>query len=260
MKHIVERTPAALAWDSECAGWLALGAAPEAKGFYTIGRDDNIVWAKPDEGAPRGLPVMLMVERTTPDAKTQLRQAVHKFGLPRLPLYVSLPPEGELEGWRDAAREIGFRHDHTQVLMTCSLTQPRPVRQPARYDVVEAEADQDWDAALHVIGEVFEDPDGLTAFYNPRGVVRLFLARVQGEPVAAAALWPFDGVAGVYSVATRERFRGLGLSYAVVEHILRQAAAEGFPLAALRTTGDLVTLYMRHGFTVSGQIHRYRLG
>lgn len=260
MKHIVERTPATLAWDSECSGWLALGAAPEAKRFYTIGRVGNIVWARPLESALRGLPVMLMVERTTPDATAQLREAVQKFSLPRTPLYVSLPPEGDLEEWRDAARELGFRHDHTQVLMTCSLTQPRPVRQPARYEVVEAESDTDWQAALRVIGEVFDDPDGLTAFYNPRGVVRLFLARVQGEPVAAAALWPFDGVAGVYSVATRERFRGLGLSYAVVEHILRQATAEGFPLAALRTTGTLVTLYMRHGFTVSGQIHRYRLG
>jgi len=254
------RSPAMAAWETECAGWLALGAAAEARGWYETGRADNIVWARPAEGALRGLPVMLMVERAERGAEERLRRAVVEFGRPGAPLYVNLPPEGNLEEWREAARRLGFRPDMVQVLMTCPLTEPRAVKEPARYNVVEAESDADWLAALEVMEEVYRDPHGLTAFYNPRGVVRLFLARVNGEPAAAAALWPFQGVAGVYSVATRPRFRGLGLAYAVVERILRRAAQEGFALASLRTTGDLVTLYMRHGFGVSGQIHRYRLG
>lgn len=254
------RSSASQAWANECAGWLALGKAKEARGLYVIGQDDNIVWARPDDGAPRGLPVMVLVERATPDEERQLRQAVHQYGVSKVPLYVSLPPEGDLDGWHVAARRLGFRHESIQLLMTCPLTKERSVAEPARYDVVEAVSDADWNAALAVIGEVYEDPEGLTEFYNPRGIVRLFLLRVNDEPAAAAALWPFDGVAGIYSVATRQRFRRLGMAYAVVEHMLRRAAAEGFPLASLRTTGELMALYMRHGFGVAGQIHRYRLG
>lgn len=254
------RTPASAAWANECAGWVALGRAPEAKGLYVIGREANMVWARPGQGAPRGLPVMLLVERATADAETQLRAAIRAFALPTTPLYVSLPPEGELDGWRIAARRLGFRHESIQLLMTCSLTESRSVAEPARHQVVEAQSDEDWTAALRVIGEVYDDPPGLTRFYNPRDVVRLFLIRVNNEPAAAAALWPFGGVAGVYSVATRKRFRGLGLAYAVVERILRRAQAEGFQLASLRTTGDLFALYMRHGFGIAGQVHRYRLG
>lgn len=254
------RTPAAAAWESECAGWLALGTAPEAHGWFQIGRTGNLVWARPAPGSMRGLPVMLMVERAEPDGEGELRRAVDLLRRPGVPLYVSLPPEGDVDGWRDAARRLRFRPDMVQVLMTCRLSPNRAAREPARYDVREALADEDWWAALGVMGEVYEDPDGLTAFYNPRGVVRLFLARVNGEPAAAAALWPFRGVAGIYSLATRRRFRGLGLAYAVVERILRQATEEGFPLAALRTSGELIAFYMRHGFGVSGQIHRYRLG
>lgn len=252
-------TPAMAAWRSECAGWLALGGAPEARGWFAVGREGDIIWAVPDEGALRGLPVMLMVERTGPDPEGQLERAVAKFRRPGVPLYVSLPPEGDIDEWRDATRRLGFRHDNTQVLMTCPLTAERAVKEPARYDVVEATSNEEWRSAIGVIGEVYNDPHGLTEFYNPRGVVRLFLARINGEPVASAALWPFEGVAGVYSVATRRRFRGLGLAYAVVERILRQATAEGFKMAALRAAGELMPLYMRHGFGVSGQIHRYRL-
>lgn len=258
--RVYKPSPARQAWANECAGWLALGQTKEAKGLYVIGRDDNVVWAKPDDGAPRGLPVMLLIERATADEEKQLREAVQRHGVSKVPLYVSLPPHGELDGWHVAARRLDFRHESIQLLMTCSLTEERPAAEPPRYDVVEAVSDEDWKGALRVIGEVYDDPDGLTEFYNPRDVVRLFLVRINGEPAAAAALWPFDGVAGIYSVATRRRFRGLGMAYAVVEHILRRAAAEGFPLASLRTTGDLMALYMRHGFGVTGQIHRYRLG
>ena len=61
---------AAAAWANECAGWLALGRSPEAEGLYVIGRSENLIWARPDQKAPRGLPVMLLVERALPDAES----------------------------------------------------------------------------------------------------------------------------------------------------------------------------------------------
>ncbi|REJ32581.1 MAG: hypothetical protein DIU83_08310 [Bacillota bacterium] len=248
------------AWANECAGWLALGRSREAEDLYEIGRRDHIIWARPGPDAPRGLPVMLLVERTVEEPLLRLHDAVRRWAVAGLPLYVSLPPEGDVEAWRDAARALGFRHESVQLLMTCRLRDRRRGPEPPRHDVAEAVTDRDWDDALRVIGEVYEDPPGLTAFYNPREAVRLFVARARREPAAAAALWPFGRVAGIYSVATRRRFRRLGFAYAVVEHMLRRAEAEGFTLASLRTTGLLMPLYMRHGFGVVGEIHRYRLG
>lgn len=253
--------PAALAaWDNECAGWMALGRGDEAKGVYVIDEDDDVVWARPHAGAPRPLPGMILLKRArAAGAEKLLARAVDRFAGERVPLFLSLPPEGDVDAWMVAARANRFRHESLQLLMTCGLKARRPVRQPARYDVREAVTDEDWDAALEVIGEVFGDPDGLTRFYNPRDAVRMFVVYINFAPVAAAALWPFANVAGVYSVATKERFRGLGIAYALVEHMLETATREGFELASLRTTGDLIPVYMRHGFGIAGQMHRYRL-
>lgn len=248
------------AWTNECAGWLALGDAEEARGIYEIGRYEGFVWARPVPGRRPKLPVMLLVERVGDAApRERLRTAVQMFHVPDTPLYLALPPEGDIDPWRDAARALNFRHESVQLLMACPLPRPTPVAAPARFDVQEARTDAEWEAGLDVIGHVYGDPRGMTAFYNPRDKVRLFVARLNEEPVAATALWPFAGVAGIYSVATKERYRGLGLAYAVVEHVLQAALQEGFSLATLRTTGDLLAVYLRHGFALAGQVQRYRL-
>lgn len=282
-------SPGMVAWANECAGWLALGEAEEARGIYEIGRYDEFVWARPLPGVGPKLPVMLLVEGTatagvsaaagdapenvdrTADAGGEgnrerveyvaegLYTAVQTFGVRGTPLYLALPPEGDIDTWRDAARSVGCKHESVQLLMSCPLPRGMEVRKPARFDVSEATSDDAWEAALDVIGDVYGDPRGMTAFYNPRDKVRLFLARSNEEPVAAAALWPFAGAAGIYSVATKPRFRGLGLAYAVVEFMLETALQEGFPLATLRTTGDLLSVYLRHGFGLAGQVQRYRL-
>lgn len=264
------------AWANECAGWLALGEAEEARGIYEIGRFDGFIWARPLPGVRPKLPVMLLVEDagggsagatgdpmkgsgSVDDVAERLHEVVELFGMRNTPLYLALPPEGDIDGWRDGARALRFRHESVQLLMACPLPRSEEPAKPARFDVGEALSDEDWEAALDVIGDVYGDPRGMTAFYNPRDKVRLFVARVNDEPVSAAALWPFAGAAGIYSVATKERFRGLGLAYAIVEHMLGIALQEGFPLATLRTTGDLLAVYLRHGFSAAGQVQRYRL-
>lgn len=251
------------AWRNECAGWLALGDAEEARGIYEVGRYEGLIWARPLPDVGVRLPVMVLVEETTPGGTTRalerLRLAVDTFGLRGTSLYLALPPEGDIEPWRDAALALGFRHESVQVLMACPLPRRGQFREPARFDIAEAKSDKDWHAALDIIGEVYDDSPRMASFYNPRHKVRLFLARVNNEPVSVAALWPFAGAAGIYSVGTKMRYRGLGLAYALVEYVLETARNEGFPLATLRTTGDLLAVYFRHGFGVVGQVQRYRL-
>lgn len=261
-------SPGMAAWANECEGWLALGEAEESD-VYEIGRYEGFVWARPVPGTGYRLPVMLLVEQAkskekrrdngTEPIRERLQRAVDFFGLRGTPLFLALPPEGNVEDWRDAARELKFRHESVQLLMACPLPRQSPVAEPARFDVFEAKSDEEWAAGLEVIADVFRDSPAMAAFYNPRDKVRLFIARIRQEPVAATALWPFAGVAGIYSVATKERYRGLGLAYAVVEYVLQTAQQEGFRLATLRTTGELLSVYLRHGFSAAGQVQRYRL-
>ncbi|MBO8142458.1 MAG: GNAT family N-acetyltransferase [Firmicutes bacterium] len=254
------RREAEAAWANECIGWCALGRAPEARGMYRVVREAGCVVVRPDERAIPGLPAMVIVERADGDVPARLVRALRALGPDPRPQYLSLPPVGDVKPWIDAARGLGFLKDTVQVLMTCPLA-GRTATVPetaASISVVAAESDTDRKAALSVVQEVFRDPKGLTEFYNPRDVVRLYLVRVRGEPAAAAAMWPFGGVAGVYSVGTRPPFRRRGLAYAAVERILADAAREGFSLASLRTTGDLQRLYRRHGFRARGRVLRLR--
>ncbi len=255
------------AWRTECAGWLALGRAPEADGVYIVRGYPGMVTARRHPRALHRSPAMILLETGGPEPPAErLALALAHLGPVEEPVYLMMPPDAQFEPWEETLDAAGFAYESTQLLMTCPL--PRRARdgserralglRPGSVLVEAAETDEDRKAALAVAAEGFHDPPRMAAFYNPRGVVRLYLARLVGEPAAVAAMWPFAGVAGIYSVTTRQRFRGLGLAYAVVERILEDAAKAGFDLASLRTTPDLEGLYERHGFRTSGFVRRYR--
>ncbi|HLT58536.1 MAG TPA: GNAT family N-acetyltransferase [Limnochordales bacterium] len=258
--------PARRAWRAECSGWLALGRAPEARGLYTVARHGGFILIRRDPRAGHRLPAMLLVENDGPvDPADGLELALAMLGPVGEPVYLCLAESVPGPQWEAALADLGFRRETTQLLMTCPLPRTgRPApgtaqRAPSpRVQVMPADGEKDRRAALAVVGEGFRDPPDVAAFYNPRGVVRLYLARVGDEPAGAAALWPFAGVAGIYSVTTRPRFRRQGVAYALLERMLDDAQAAGFELASLRTTHHLEPLYARHGFRASGHVHRYR--
>jgi predicted acetyltransferase len=76
-------------------------------------------------------------------------------------------------------------------------------------------------------------------------------------PAASATLWPYASTAGIYSVATRPRFRRRGLAMAVVGEALSSARQAGYRLACLRTAPNLFPLYQRLGFHPVGQVLRF---
>lgn len=267
-------SPARRAWRTECLGWLALGQAPEARGLYRVIRHGGFILVRRDPRARHRLPALILVEEgeTAENPSDRLAVALDMLAPIGEPVFLSLLDGLPPRPWDPALAAAGFRSESIQLLMTCPLPResgPGPAGSPPpesgrrapppdAIHVLPAEGSKDRQAALAVVEEGFRDPPDLAAFYNARGVVRLYLARVAGEPAAAAALWPFAGVAGIYSVTTRPRFRRQGVAYALVERILRDAAAQGFTLASLRTTQELEGLYARHGFRISGFVRRYR--
>lgn len=87
---------------------------------------------------------------------------------------------------------------------------------------------------------------------------KIFLGRLNGEPVATNMLFNGGGVASVYSVATIPSARGQGIGGAITLQPLLEARDMGYHYAALFATEMGVSVYERLGFRLTGaRINRY---
>jgi ribosomal protein S18 acetylase RimI-like enzyme len=86
------------------------------------------------------------------------------------------------------------------------------------------------------------------ATYAPDDPYRLYTARLDGRPVATAALLLATGVAGLYCVATAPDARRRGIGSAVVLAALRDARAAGYRVGVLGASPMGIGVYRRLGF------------
>jgi len=86
------------------------------------------------------------------------------------------------------------------------------------------------------------------ASYAPDDPYRLYLARLDGVPVATASVLLGAGVAGVYCVATVPEARRKGIGAAVVLAGLREAREAGYRVGVLGSTAMGFNVYRRLGF------------
>jgi len=113
----------------------------------------------------------------------------------------------------------------------------------------------DWSDYLHFLA-AFGVPSGLLAGTD-RTSFHPFVARVDGEIVAAAIALDFDGDCGIYNVGTLEHARRRGLGTAVTALHLHQARARGCRTATLQSTDIAERLYASVGFRDLGLILEY---
>jgi ribosomal protein S18 acetylase RimI-like enzyme len=99
-------------------------------------------------------------------------------------------------------------------------------------------------------------PAGTLAGVDP-STFQVLVARIDGEPVAAALALDHDGDCGVFNVATIERARRRGLATALTARLLRDAAARGCTTASLQSTPAAERLYGALGFRDLGRILEY---
>jgi len=88
----------------------------------------------------------------------------------------------------------------------------------------------------------------LTAELMALSHVALFVGYTQGEAAATAALIGTEGVAGIYWVATLERFRGRGYGEALTWRAIAEGGERGYPLASLQASEMGRPVYARMGF------------
>ena len=91
------------------------------------------------------------------------------------------------------------------------------------------------------------------------GPMRIWIAYLDAEPVAAAALFEGAGVAGVYNVATVQEARGRGIGRAVTATVLAEAVARGHRLAVLGSSDLGYPVYRRLGFREVSRLRSYAL-
>jgi GNAT superfamily N-acetyltransferase len=92
---------------------------------------------------------------------------------------------------------------------------------------------------------------------QPPGVMRDYVAYLDGEPVAALAILPVDGDASVWDVATLPEARGRGLAGRLLHRALWDARSEGCDMSSLQATKLGEPVYERLGYRSHGALQMW---
>ena len=142
----------------------------------------------------------------------------------------------------------------TQMVLENDDTEP-PTSPRVTIEIVQAYDLERWVSIQH---RGFDGTDEPTAtmiemarksFESGRN--KLYLARLDGEPVGAGTLVYWANVYGIYGVATAEPARGKGVATAMVRQMIRDVRAYGEPICLqAQTNGAEQHWYARMGFRV----------
>jgi GNAT superfamily N-acetyltransferase len=137
------------------------------------------------------------------------------------------------------------------------------VEPPAGVELHEATSEADLADFLAVVGPAYQSL-GMPAEVLPAAINRLerllephivtVVARLEGEPVAAAQAMLSHGVAGVFWVGTLEAARGRGLGEAVARWVTNWAFDHGAAAQSLEASTMGEPVYARMGYET---LHRY---
>jgi GNAT superfamily N-acetyltransferase len=98
-----------------------------------------------------------------------------------------------------------------------------------------------------------EPPGPREALYASLGLnrsepLRHYLARLDGRPVGVSQLFLGQRAVGVYSIAVRPDYQGIGLGNALVQMPLVEARTLGYELAVLGPARETITKFEALGF------------
>jgi predicted GNAT family acetyltransferase len=120
-------------------------------------------------------------------------------------------------------------------------------------EIVGVRQSADLERALAVMAAGFEVPAAvLRGLFQPAIAevpgMSIYLATVDGAPVATATSWLGDGGVGIFNVATPPPWRGRGYGAAVTARAVEKGFAAGAELAWLQSSRLGEPVYQRMGF------------
>ncbi|MDE2124970.1 MAG: GNAT family N-acetyltransferase [Armatimonadetes bacterium] len=154
-------------------------------------------------------------------------------------------------------------------LMNIDLEKYSSTATPAGVTISEVETDSELATFTDIAAEAFECPRGAIALWSDAGMrmprdgevrARMFLASLDGVPVATAQLAVALGVAGVYAVSTLPKARGRGLGTAVTWAALTAGREMGCRVGTLQASPMGKPVYHRMGFVEVGAISLFGFG
>ena len=113
-------------------------------------------------------------------------------------------------------------------------------------------APPDWFEYLRIVGV----GSGVLARADP-SAYHVRIARLDGQNVAAAMAFDFDGDCGIYNLGTLEQARRRGLGTALTTLLVHDALARGCRTASLQSTAMAEHMYAAVGFRDLGRILEY---
>lgn len=190
-----------------------------------------------------------------------LEHAVSWLGQRGVPFWVTAPA-----GDSDAVLEIAEAVDLSRSAdsmpgMVISLSDFSPAT-PEGLEIEAVTDAEQLDAVAAVLGEAFGAPPEVARALNPDSMLEddqmaWIVGLVEGEPAGCGQLLQTGDVAGVYSIAVREKFRRRGFGEAVSHAVLSAGRARRCEIGVLQASPMGRPVYERMGFEVVVDYHLF---
>ena len=157
----------------------------------------------------------------------------------------------------------GLAVDETAPVMACPLSAWTAPAVPPEIATTLVDDAADFHVAMEIVFAGFDLPASALPIVEeryasfaigPEAIQRVFLAHLDGRPVATALGFVLDGVVGIYNVATTADARRRGAGRAVTAAVLADAAARGATDAILESSELGRSVYESLGFREIGSV------
>ncbi|HEY7127428.1 MAG TPA: GNAT family N-acetyltransferase [Ktedonobacterales bacterium] len=245
-----------------CAAWKSLSSVRKAPRSVV---EDTAEWVRvyTPNGPDMLLNIILRFRAHAPLQQSDLERAIAPYRQHGLPFQWWQTLESSPPGLSQALRRLGMYPWGNATAMTLPLDgwqPPARVLQNPRVTIrnVPMKDQAGRASALEVICTVFSvPPEYMSRWCTINPCFRIYLAELEGRPVAAMALLQDGDVAGLYHVATRSRYRRQGIAARMIVQGLQEAMAEGATLGVLTATPDGQPLYEQLGYRTCGVIEQW---
>jgi GNAT superfamily N-acetyltransferase len=169
----------------------------------------------------------------------------------------------DLEGHLERAGLVLVSDNPTMAVRIADVVQPAPVP-GLRIEPLRSEADLDgWTEVQRrglgrdaVTIRAWREAHLRPGFAEDEALIT-WLGRLDGEPVAASALFDAFGIAGVQNVVTVPEARGRGIGKQMTAHVIAEASRRGLEVAALGSSDMGYPVYRALGFRDVGRLRSW---
>ena len=202
-----------------------------------------------DTGIPIAGLNVAFIERPQ-DLRQSIQRAARFFGNRSRPWRLETP-FALAEPADPIARSVGLHEKRLRPTMLVRANQLKRSRDPPEISVKVVQTLTDLEVFLRTLAEGMtgtRPPDRPSFSRFPWPGFQLYLGFVSGEPVATAAMYRHEQVAGIYAVATVERARQHGYGRAITERAVVDAFDAGCSFSILQSSEMGRSVYESMGY------------